>query len=238
MDILISACSSHVAAQQTLSQPALDAHGAHRKLSSVRSSPEWVIPYPRLGEFQFEAFGTMKILLAALVLGSGISLFAAQSPNNSNVPSQSGSLRVNTPKANERTSQNFIHVTYQLVNRGAIASSSPNFTIQLDGNDPITTTANEYTFSSLTPGIHTVTVTLVDANGVPIANSSVATKFTVIDPSRTGRTPSSFLRAPSQMGIADSEINPLPDGGTPLPVLSVVGFAVLIGGICTAARSR
>jgi hypothetical protein len=186
----------------------------------------------------------MKILLIAAVLGLGISGLAAQTANSggshqlSNVPSQAGDLRVNTPTANERISQTFIHVTYQLLNRGVSAAVSPNFTVQLDGNDPVNTTANDYTFTGLTPGAHTVTVTLVDANGSPIANSSVATKFTVVDGNRTGRSPSSSYFPASNLQLAGGEIASLPDGATPLPMLSLVGFAVLVGGICTAIRSR
>jgi hypothetical protein len=182
----------------------------------------------------------MKIILLAAVLGLGISGLAAQTPGSApnNVPSQAGALRVNTPTANERISQTFVHVTYQLLNTGVSAAASPNFTVQLDGNDPVTTTANDYTFTGLTPGPHTVTVTLVDANGSPIANSSVATKFTVVDGTRTGRSPSSSYLPASKLQLADSEIGDLPDGSTPLSVLSLVGFVVLVGGICTAIRAQ
>ena len=182
---------------------------------------------------------TMKQMLLAAILGVSVSAFAAQGSaggQNSNVPSQAGALRVNTPKANEKIAQNFVRVSYQLVNRGADPASSPNFTIQLDGNDPVTTTTLDYTFTGLTPGPHTVTVTLVDANGVPIANSSVSTKFTVSDGTGPGRNPSSFMPSSTKLQLASSEIVPLGDGSAPLPMLSVLGFAMLIGGICTAAR--
>ncbi len=179
----------------------------------------------------------MKLFLLAAVLGLSLSGFAGQTTGggqNSNVPSQAGALRVNTPKANENLAQTFVHVSYQLVNRGADPASSPNFTVQLDGNDPITTTALEYTFTGLAAGTHTVTVTLVDANGVPIANSSVSTKFTVSDGNRPNRNPSSFLQSTQGVQLASSDLG-LSDGA-PLPMLSVLGFAILVGGICTAAR--
>jgi len=170
----------------------------------------------------------MSKLWLAAVLGLGITAGLAQT----NVPSQAGALRVNSPKANERISQNFVHVTYQLVNSGVSASASPDFTIQLDGNDPVATTAYDYTFTSVTPGVHTITVTLVDANGMPIQGSSVATKFTVVDGNRPSGSPSSFLLPSSQhLVLSASE-------ATPLPMLSLVGFAVLVGGICTAIRNR
>jgi hypothetical protein len=181
----------------------------------------------------------MKNFLIALIFGLSIAAsvpvpVAAQ--GNTNVPSQAGALRVNTPKANETISQNFIQVTYQLVNRGADAAPSPNFSVQLDGNDPVTTTALDYTFTGLAPGAHTVTVTLVDANGSPIANSSVSTKFTVADGSRTGSP--SLYHSNSDVQATSTDSSTLPEASTPLPMLSLVGFAVLIGGICTAIRAH
>lgn len=186
----------------------------------------------------------MKTLLLTAVLGLGISGLAVQAPNATGsqqagtVPSQAGDLRVNSPKANEQLSQTFVHVTYQLTNAGVAAAPSPNFRVQLDGNDPVTTTENDYTFTGLAPGIHTVTVTLVDANGSPIANSSVSTKFTVLEGNRGARSPSSSNVPPSSLQLSQGEITTLPDGSTPLPVLSLVGFVVLVGGICTAIRAR
>ena len=181
----------------------------------------------------------VKNLVVLAVLGLATSSFGAptapRAQANTNVPSQQGALRVNSPKSNEVVRQDFVHVMYQLVNRGATPATSPNFTVQLDGNDPVTTSAYDYTFTGLTLGAHTVTVTLVDANGTPIANSSVSTKFTVVDGTRAPRTPSSSLFGGGTVQLASSEISPLP---TPLPMLSLVGFAVLIGGICTAIRNH
>ena len=62
----------------------------------------------------------MKNLLRQSVLGIAVALSmqvaSVAQTNNSNVPSQAGALRVNTPTANQQISQNFVHVTYQLVN--------------------------------------------------------------------------------------------------------------------------
>lgn len=184
----------------------------------------------------------MKNLLIAFLLGLSISAANGQTPvstaqGTTNVPSQAGALRVNSPKANETISQTFVHVTFQLVNRGADAAPSPNFSIQLDGNDPVTTTAYDYTFTGLTPGPHTITVTLIDANGLPIGNSAVSTKFTVVDGVRGG-TPATLYHPSSDVQLASTDSSTLPEASTPLPMLSLVGFAVLVGGICTAIRAR
>ena len=179
----------------------------------------------------------MKTICLSVILGLSVSVTLAQTTSpvaaqsGTNVPSQAGALRVNSPRANESITQNFIHVTYQLVNRGISAAPSPNFTIQLDGTDPVTTTAYDYTFTGLAPGAHTVTVTLVDANGSPIADSSVAVKFIVQNTQRGGGAATLFVPRSGRQ-VATSNI------ATPLPLLSFVGFCVLVGGICTAIRHR
>jgi hypothetical protein len=188
----------------------------------------------------------MKLRIICALLGVAlvgiflVGLASGATPqNNANVPSQAGVLRVNTPKANEVITQTFVHVTYQLVNRGVTPAPSPNFTVQLDGSDPITTTAYDYTFTGLTPGAHTITVTLVDANGVPIGNSSVSTKFVVKDGNRNpSASPTAAHKRRGHLRFAKSEAAAMPIGSTPLPVLSLVGFAVLVGGIWTAIQSR
>lgn len=185
----------------------------------------------------------MKKLLIALIFGLSIAAATGQTPitavaqGNTKLPSQAGALRVNSPKPNETISRTFVHITYQQVNRGADAAPSPNFSVQLDGNDPITTAADDYTFTGLAPGAHTITVTLVDANGLPIGNSAVSTKFMVVDGNR-GEPPTSLHHSSSELQLANADSSTLPEASTPLPMLSLVGFAVLVGGICTAIRAH
>ncbi len=182
-----------------------------------------------MGDISLARSGSrIKVFLVAVFLGICVS--SGFSQTGANVPSQAGALRVNSPQANQRITQNFVHFSYQLVNRGASAAPSPNFTVQLDGTDPITTTASDYTFTGLTSGPHTVTVTLVDANGVPIADSSVAVKFTVLSTPRGGGT-ASRSHSKSRLQIAATDV------ATPLPLFSLVGFFVLVGEIWTAIHS-
>ena len=184
---------------------------------------------------------SMKNLVMRAALGAALLVMAslAVAQSNSNVPLQAGALRVNTPKANEILTQSFVHVTYQLVNPGATPAPSPNFTVQLDGNDPVTTAALDYTFTGLTPGVHTVTVTLVDANGVPIANSSLSTKFVVNNGVRDQTAaPTALYPVRGRLHVAKSEAASLPLGNTPTPMLSLLGFVVLVGGIWTAIHNN
>ncbi len=140
---------------------------------------------------------------------------------------------------------------FELVNPRA-AAGSPNFRVQLDDGDPVLTTSTEHTFTGLSAGSHTVTVTLVDANETPIAGSRAEVGFVMLAPAPTTGTASvsgaqaDVLRpaAPARprllLASADrgQQGEELPASGSALPLLSVIGFGVLLGGIASALKTR
>jgi hypothetical protein len=118
-----------------------------------------------------------------------------------------------------------------MANPGAIPTA-PNFVVQLDNRDPVTTTSTSVDFTGLTPGPHTVTVQLVDANNTPIAGSQTLVHFTILQPVAQGNAPRAALDPAAQHESS------LPHARTTLPLLSVIGFGVLVGGIVSAMRTR
>src|SRR5438045_6279373 len=70
------------------------------------------------------------------------------------------------PKAGARLTVNFVQLRYDLEN-AASASGTPTFRLRLDARDPVDTTDTTYTFTGLASGQHSVSITVVDANGVP-----------------------------------------------------------------------
>jgi hypothetical protein len=164
-------------------------------------------------------------------------------------PPASSVLRITAPRQGERLRQNFVNIQFELTNGGASAAGVPNFQLKLDSQDPVTTNSTNYTFTGLTPGPHTVTVQLVDANGTPIAGARSEVPFVVLQPAPT---PSAAIalqhRRPSMIQAAlriehppqestDNE-HPLPSAAGALPLLSVIGFGVLLGGIASAMKTR
>jgi len=141
-------------------------------------------------------------------------------------------------------------------------SGENNFYVQLDGQAPVTLETTEYTFKGLRPGMHNVVVTEIDANGTPIPSSRATVQFQVAQP-QTGHTAdgntgpisnnqlreisSVFDGAAGPNSAASKITTPVPDelsgknGGLPstgsaLPILSVVGFGVLVFGVVGAIR--
>lgn len=192
-----------------------------------------------------------------------------------NASPQSSLLRILTPLTGQKLGTNFTHVRFE-VTTPAASAGTPNFLIQLDGNEPIHTTATEYDFTGLAPGVHNVTVTLVDANDTPIAGDRAMVPFSVpqlgsepgtttpkqsapaVEPGR-GRQqshPQAEPRDTGEGGIAyaqpqlqnagfapppslnEDDDGKLPSASSALPLLSVIGFGVLLGGIASAMKTR
>lgn len=141
-------------------------------------------------------------------------------------------LRITQPPAGAKLAQTFVQVQYEVTNPNIAAAASPNFQVRLDNQDAVTTSDTTQNFTGLTSGLHTVTVQLVDANGTPIAGAGATVHFTIMNPN------------PQPQGQGQSGAQPpsgspiLPSGSSPLPLLSVVGFGVLVGGVVSAMRTR
>jgi hypothetical protein len=167
-----------------------------------------------------------------------------------NPEAQSESIRILTPVAGQTLPANFVNLHFELVRPSL--SGDPYFLIQLDGADPINTSSTDYTFSGLQPGIHSVRVTLVDANNLPIQGGAATVQFKVSSPRQPARYDGSrgaaqrptqtVAGAPPAAPIppelrAEGDVN-LPLAGSPLPVLSLIGFGLLLGGAAQTMRTR
>ncbi len=151
-------------------------------------------------------------------------------------------IRISAPKSGEKLTTDYVQIQYQLTNPAASAAT-PYFQVQLDGGDPVVTTANDYTFTGLTPGQHSIMVVLVDANGTPIAGARSEVRFTVVQPKppRGARLrPGAAL--PREPRLVEASFVPdpteLPNSSSALPLLSIVGFGALMGGIASALKTK
>jgi hypothetical protein len=175
---------------------------------------------------------------------------------------QSAVIRIVKPVAGQTLQADFVDVHFGVVQPNP--SDQNNFYIQLDGNDPVSLTTTEYNFTGLHPGAHTVMVTEIDANGTPVPGSRATVQFKVAPPqtpqpaggstdNNTGTTSqpremSSVLDASVGPNPARAMLNSaipeelsgkhegLPATGSSLPILSLVGFGVLVCGAIGAIR--
>ncbi len=194
--------------------------------------------------------------LLLLAMAAALSVWAAAqnagtAPNQGagqagNAAAQVGVLRITSPRTGERLKQNFVNIQYELTN-GGVSAGTPNFELKIDSQDPVTTSSKNYTFTGLTPGQHTVRVQLVDANGTPIAGAQSQIQFVVEQtPPAPGGLMAWHRRRPDLIAAAlrvkakqdDRKDDQLPSAAGALPLLSVIGFGVLLGGIASAMRTR
>jgi hypothetical protein len=152
------------------------------------------------------------------------------------------SLRIVSPKNGEKLQQGFITVQYAPL-QPASASVEPTFELRLDAQDPVHTTDTSYTFTGLTPGLHELIIQALDANKNPVAGSRSQVRFMVVPGSPNGtqsaaQNPNTQGQQPGNQPVAPKDATLLPDARSSLPLLSVIGFGILVGGVISALRTR
>jgi hypothetical protein len=172
---------------------------------------------------------------------------------------QPSPVRILTPTAGQTLTESYVHLHFELAQPSL--SGEPNFLVQLDGADPINMTDTDYTFPDVQPGTHIIRVTLVDANKVPVQGGSATVQFkvpseqpaksddphgamlrrapTLTNQNIAGRTLAGTIPAlPIPPELRNEGDPKLPLAGSPLPMLSLIGFGLLIGGAAQAMRMR
>ena len=170
---------------------------------------------------------------------------AAPAEPNAAAPAQASAtqapLNILKPRAGEKIRENSVIVSYELANPGATAAGSPNYRLRLDAQDPVNTTATEYSFTGLQPGAHTIIVQLVDANGTPVSGAQASVQFSVLRQASRKYGPQAIAAALRLDPVTDIRVQPAAQPQTnpgALPLLSVIGFGVLLGGIASAMKTR
>jgi len=143
-------------------------------------------------------------------------------------------VKILAPQPGARLAQDFIHVEYELINAGSVPGT-PTFKVQLDNQAAVQTTDQSKEFTGLTPGIHNLSVWVVDANGTPVSGSQATVQFILLAPAPGSTANASEL--PDLLAAPERSLD-LPEGGSPLPLLSIIGFGVLAGGLISAMRTR
>ena len=179
----------------------------------------------------------LSIVLALMVL-AGVAVGQTAATATSPPPA----IRILSPGAGEKLSQSAVTVQFQLENPGLAAGGFPNYSIQLDNRDPVVTAQTSQDFTGLGPGNHTLVVQLLDANGTPISGTRTELQFSVTAPAappQPGRPPATVSTdLPQNDAVLTDSGESLPAASSALPLLSVIGFGALVGGVISALRTR
>ncbi len=144
-------------------------------------------------------------------------------------------VHIISPAAGEELGKAYALVQYQGEPAQA-TSSSTTYELRLDARDPVQTTDTNYTFNGLKPGNHNLVVQVVDANGSPVSGTRSEVHFTVA--STVARANPTAAQSSSLPSLPQPLANDLPNGNGSLPLLSIIGFGILVGGVISALRTR
>jgi len=199
------------------------------------------------------------VVLWSLFVGAIFSFGQATPPQPAPESNSHSAVRILSPRNGEALNINMVQCKYELV-EPATPAEPPTFRLQLDDQDPVYTVETEYTFTGLKDGPHAIAVMVVDANNFPIPGTENEVHFKVVlpvPPRQMGellpikvskRLPARLLmasanaeQAPASGANANQIAQPsqqLPQGNTPLPLLSVLGVGALAGGTISVLRTR
>lgn len=195
----------------------------------------------------------MKYAIILVLMATTGWLMAAQNPSpgaeaNAGSAQQAAPLvRILTPPPGTLLAQPSVTIEYKLTNPAA--GTSPNFRVQLDNRNPLIVATTRATLTDVEPGQHTVTVDLVNANNVPVAGARAEVSFDILPPTPQPTGPLVQLHQPNPIlmrAALEEPLRPLsaeaaqalPSSAGALPLLSVIGFGVLLGGIASAMKTR
>ncbi len=202
---------------------------------------------------KIRAFGTIVTLFVLAGLGL-LAQVTSNAANGGNAAAPSV-VRIISPQQGQKLQQNAISVQYTFEPRqNAINPPRQTFQVQLDNRDPVQTEQAETTFTGLTPGSHTITVQLVDANGVAVDGSRSQVQFSVMPqvtqpentarPRRSGAPPQASLHRREDSALAAMGFNPdqILSGPRPatqvyssaVPLVPILAIGALIGGLISA----
>ena len=196
----------------------------------------------------------MFVLVAAsLVVAQDRSVAAASPQSGTAVNSEAlpALVRILAPADGQTVPSNFGNLRFELM-QPATTGGEPSFLVQLDSADPVHTSSTDYALPELPPGSHSIRVDMVDATNSPIPGGSATVQFMVQSvPQPTHRNALRETKLYSgQMIVGAAPASPIPpelrnDGdiklplaGSPLPLLSLIGFGLLIGGAAQAMRKH
>jgi hypothetical protein len=187
-------------------------------------------------------------IIAILVL-SAVSFAGAQ--GSGNIPSKATAKRtpahvvhIVSPESGQNVEAASVSIRYEVSSTKRTLARPATFRIQMDSQPPVQTNDTTYTFDSLTSGPHDVTVELLDSKNRPITASLAKTSFVCDTPEANSgelvvepMLPPTLQKVAMFLPQAAAPIDP-GDGSGEMPLLSVIGLGVLVGGMVSAMKTR
>ncbi len=191
-----------------------------------------------------------KSAIIAILVLSAISMAGAQNSGSANSKSSANHattrrvVHIVSPVSGENLEGTSVSIRYQVSPTKRTSTQPAMFRIQMDSQPPVETNETAYTFDSLMPGSHDVTVELLDSRNRPITSSLAKASFVCQSPETNSAElvvepmlPPTLQKVAMFLPQAAAPIDP-GDGSGEMPLLSVIGLGVLIGGMVSAMKTR
>ncbi|HLH06695.1 MAG TPA: hypothetical protein VKW78_05635 [Terriglobales bacterium] len=187
-------------------------------------------------------------IIATIVLGA-TSFLWAQAPKKSPQPDlqhEKKAARVQILSPAPGTTITGSSLMVQLETSSLPPRHEPaTFQIQLDSASPVLTSNTHYTFDQLAPGRHTLTVSLLTPKGSVVKGPHAVAEFSsalpelspAADVAVKSMMPPTLQKVAMFLPKPTAPLEP-PDGSGEMPLLSVIGLGVLVGGMVSAMKTR
>ena len=188
----------------------------------------------------------VKIIALLILSGCAIAetTYAGKShPETQNPAVRGATVQLLSPSQGERVEGPSISIHYNIMGQKHVSSRTPTFLVQLDSETPVETSETTYSVDHLLAGEHAVTVSLVDSRHHPIQGSRAQLTFVCAESSPTEEVkvepmlPASLQKVAIYLPQVAAPVEP-PDGSGEMPLLSVIGLGVLVGGMVSAMKTR
>jgi len=153
-------------------------------------------------------------------------------------------VRVITPAPAEDLKADEVSIQYQANPQHNLPTRPARYRLQLDSQLPVETVETSYTFSSLPAGDHKVVVELLDSKQRPVKSSQAEVAFVTSPPEPASADlmmepmmPPTLQKVAMFLPQPAAPIDPA-DGTAEMPLLSVIGLGVLVGGMVSAMKTR
>jgi hypothetical protein len=152
-------------------------------------------------------------------------------------------VHIVVPDSDQSLKATSVVVRYEVSSHKRTSARADLFRVQLDSQPPIETSDTTYTFDGMTPGQHDLSVELLDAKHRPILASKAEMSFVTESPDPNPELVVAPMLPPTLQKVAmflpqaAAPIDP-GDGSAEMPLLTVIGLGVLVGGMVSAMKTR
>jgi hypothetical protein len=189
-------------------------------------------------------FGILVLILSAISI-AGAQALGKASLRAATPVTHTRVVHIVAPASDQNLKATTVSIRYEVSSKKHAHVRPDLFRVQLDSEAPVETNETACTFDQVTPGQHAVSVELLDVKHRPIVTSKAEMNFVTESPDPNPvpevavgpMMPATLQKVAVFLPQVAAPMDPS-DGSGEMPLLSVIGLGVLIGGMVSAMKTR